>query len=95
MEIQVIAQTNSTAEDAISSAGIKALRPEAVIHHKIRHRPNNSRSDQSAKGAFCRSCLPTVTATFRQQCRDVRSFLERIWIANHFAELMPCLLPDS
>ena len=70
-----------------NNAAERALRP-AVIHRKISH------GVQSASGAICRSRLLTVTATLRQQGRDVWSFLEQAWIAHRLGGVMPSLLPD-
>jgi transposase len=79
LETPGIEPTNNAAE--------RALRP-AVIQRKI------SYGVQSANGALCRSRLLTVTATLRQQGRDVWDFLEQAWIAHHRGGVMPSLLPD-
>jgi transposase len=65
-----------------------------VIQRKITGLLTNSRGLQSANGALCRSRLPTVSTTLRQQGRDVCNFLEKVWIAHHHGGLMPSLLPD-
>ena len=65
-----------------NNAAERALRP-AVIQRKI------TRGVQSANGALCRSRLLTVTATLRQQGRDVWDFLEQAWIAHHRGGVMP------
>ena len=70
-----------------NNAAERALRP-AVIHRKISH------GVQSASGAICRSRLLTVTATLRQQGRDVWAFLEQAWVAHRLDGVMPSLLPD-
>jgi hypothetical protein len=50
---------------------------------------------QSASGAICRSRLLTVTATLRQQGRDVWSFLELLaWVAHRLGGVMPSLVAD-
>ena len=59
-----------------------------MIHRKISH------GVQSASGAVCRSRLLTVTASLRQQNRDVWEFLEQAWIAHRLGGVMPSLLPD-
>jgi transposase len=79
LETPGIEPTNNAAE--------RALRP-AVIHRKISH------GVQSASGAICRSRLLTVTATLRQQGRDVWQFLEQAWIAHRLGGVMPSLVPD-
>jgi transposase len=73
--------------DPTNNAAERALRP-SVIHRKISH------GVQSASGAVCRSRLLTVTATLRQQNRDVWGFLEQAWIAHRLGGVMPSLLPD-
>jgi len=50
---------------------------------------------QSANGAICRARLLSVTATLRQQGRDVWQFLEQAWIAHHQGVVMPSLLSES
>jgi transposase len=70
-----------------NNAAERALR-QSVIHRKISH------GVQSASGAICRSRLLTVTATLRQQGRDVWSFLEQAWIAQRLGGVMPSLVPD-
>jgi hypothetical protein len=70
-----------------NNAAERALR-QAVIHRKISH------GVQSATGALCRSRLLTVTATLRQQGRDVWSFLEQVWVAHRLGGEMPSLVPD-
>jgi transposase len=70
-----------------NNAAERALRP-SVIHRKISH------GVQSRAGGICRSRLLTVTATLRQQGRDVWSFLEQAWIAHRLGGVMPSLLPD-
>ncbi|CAK6686984.1 IS66 family transposase [Synechococcus sp. CBW1107] len=70
-----------------NNAAERALR-QSVIHRKISH------GVQSASGATCRSRLLTVTATLRQQGRDVWSFLEQAWIAQRLGGVMPSLAPD-
>ena len=79
LETSGIEPTNNAAE--------RALR-QSVIQRKISH------GVQSSKGALCRSRLLTVTATLRQQGRDVWDFLEQAWIAHHRGGVMPSLLPD-
>ena len=79
LEIHGVEATNHAAE--------RALRP-SVIQRKISH------GVQSA-GAICRSRLPTVTITLRQQGRDIWQFLEQAWIAHHRGGVMPSLLPNS
>ncbi|WP_094554164.1 transposase [Synechococcus sp. 1G10] len=79
LEKPEIEPTNNAAE--------RALR-QPVIHRKISH------AVQSASGATCRSRLLTVTATLRQQGRDVWSFLEQAWIAQRLGGVMPSLVPD-
>jgi hypothetical protein len=59
-----------------------------VIHRKISH------GVQSASGAICRSRLLTVTATLRQESRDLWSFLEHAWIAHHLGSVIRSLVPD-
>ena len=78
LQIPGIEPTNNAAE--------RALR-QSVIQRKISH------GVQSASGAICRSRLLTVTATLRQQGRDVWQFLEQAWIAHHRSGVMPSLLP--
>lgn len=70
-----------------NNAAERALR-QSVIHRKISH------GVQSASGAICRSRLLTVTATLRQQGRDVWSFLELAWVAHRLGGVMPSLVPD-
>jgi len=65
----------------------RALRP-SVIHRKMSH------AVQSRAGGIFRSRLVTVTATLRQQGRDVWQFLEQAWIAHHRGGVMPSLVPD-
>lgn len=79
LETPGIEPTNNAAE--------RALRP-AVIHRKISH------GVQSASGAICRSRLLTVTATLRQQGRDLWEFMEQAWGAHRLGGEMPSLLPD-
>ena len=79
LETPGIEPTNNAAE--------RALRP-SVIHRKISH------GVQSSSGAICRSRLLTVTATLRQQGRDVWSFLEQAWIAHRLGGVMPSLVPE-
>jgi transposase len=79
LETPGIEPTNNAAE--------RALR-QSVIHRKI------SYGVQSARGANCRSRLLTVTATLRQQGRDVWSFLEQAWIAHRLGGVMPSLVTD-
>jgi transposase len=79
LETPGIEPTNNAAE--------RALRP-SVIHRKVSH------GVQSRAGGICRSRLLTVTATLRQQGRDVWSFLEQAWIAHRLGGVMPSLLPD-
>ena len=74
LEIHGIEPTNNAAE--------RALR-QSVIQRKISH------GGQSASGALWRSRLLSVTATLRQQGRDVWSFLEEAWIAHHRGGMMP------
>jgi len=70
-----------------NNAAERALR-QAVIHRKVCH------GVQSATGALCRSRLLTVTATLRQQGRDVWGFLEQAWVAHRLGGEMPSLVPD-
>jgi len=79
LETPGIEPTNNAAE--------RALR-QSVIHRKISH------GVQSRAGGLCRSRLLTVTATLRQQGRDVWSFLEEAWIAHRLGGVMPTLVPD-
>jgi transposase len=79
LETPGIEPTNNAAE--------RALRP-AVIHRKISH------GVQSRAGGICRSRLLTVTATLRQQGRDVWEFLEQAWIAHRLGGVMPSLVQD-
>jgi transposase len=79
LETPGIEPTNNAAE--------RALR-QSVIHRKI------SYGVQSSSGAICRSRLLTVTATLRQQGRDVWSFLEQAWIAHRLGGVMPSLVPE-
>jgi transposase len=79
LETPGIEPTNNAAE--------RALRP-SVIHRKISH------GVQSRAGGICRSRLLTVTATLRQQGRDVWSFLEQAWIAHRLGGVMPSLVPE-
>jgi transposase len=79
LETPGIEPTNNGAE--------RALRP-SVIHRKISH------GVQSRAGGLCRSRLLTVTATLRQQGRDVWSFLEQAWIAHRLGGVVPSLVPD-
>jgi uncharacterized protein (UPF0262 family) len=79
LETPGIEPTNNAAE--------RVLR-QSVIHRKM------SYSVQSASGANCRSHLLTVTATLRQQGRDVWSFLEQAWIAHRLGGVMPSLVTD-
>ncbi len=78
LETPGIEPTNNAAE--------RALRP-SVICHKISH------GVQSRAGGICRSRLLTVTATLRQQGRDVWEFLEQAWIAHRLGGVMPSLVP--
>jgi len=70
-----------------NNAAERALR-QSVIQRKISH------GVQSAGGGVCRSRLLTVTATLRQQGRDVWSFLEEAWVAHRLSGVMASLLPD-
>jgi transposase len=79
LETPGIEPTNNAAE--------RALR-QSVIQRKISH------GVQSTSGAICRSRLLTVTATLRQQGRDVWSFLEQAWIAQRLGGVLPSLMPD-
>jgi transposase len=79
LETPGIEPTNNAAE--------RALRP-SVIHRKVSH------GVQSRAGGICRSRLLTVTATLRQQGRDVWGFLEQAWNAHRLGGVMPSLLPD-
>jgi transposase len=71
-----------------NNAAERALR-QSVIHRKISH------GVQSRAGGLCRSRLLTVTATLRQQGRDVWGFLEQAWIAHRLVGVMPSLVPES
>ena len=79
LEIEGIEPTNNAAERALRAS---------VIHRKISH------GVQSRAGGLCRSRLLTVTATLRQQGRDVWGFLEQAWIAHRCGGEMPFLVPD-
>ena len=79
LETPGVEPTNNAAE--------RVLRP-AVIHRKISH------GVQSRAGGLCRSRLLTVTATLRQQGKDVWDFLEKAWIAHRLGGVMPSLVPD-
>jgi transposase len=79
LETPGIEPTNNAAE--------RALRP-ACIHRKVSH------GVQSASGAICRSRLLTVTATLRQQGRDMWEFMEQAWVTHRLGGEMPSLLPD-
>jgi hypothetical protein len=59
-----------------------------VIHRKISH------GVQSRAGGLCRSRLLTVTATLRQQGREVWSFLEQAWNAQRLCGEVRSLVPD-
>ena len=65
----------------------RALR-QSVIHRKISH------GVQSQAGGLCQCRLLTVTATLRQQGKDVWGFLEQAWIAHRLGGVMPSLVPD-
>jgi transposase len=80
-----IEPTNNAAVDEVFSAGVRALR-QSLIQRKISH------GAQSRQRAICRSRLLTVTATLRQQGRDVWQFLEQAWIANDYGGVIPSLL---
>jgi transposase len=79
LETPGIEPTNNAAE--------RALR-QSVIHRRISH------GVQSRAGGICRSRLLTVSATLRQQGRDVWQFLEQAWIAHRLGGGMPSLVPD-
>jgi hypothetical protein len=79
LEKEGIEPTNNAAERALRSS---------VIQRKITH------GVHSARGAICRSRLLTVTATLRQQGRDVWQFLEQAWVDHHRGGVMPSLVPD-
>jgi transposase len=76
-----------TGIEPTNNAAERALR-QSVIHRKISH------GVQSTSGAICRSRLLTVTATLRQQGRDVWDFLEQAWIAHRVGGVMPSLVPN-